>query len=76
MPKFEPTDEQRKTVERAAGFGLPQDKICQLVVSDRTGRPIDERKAFRAELDRGMALADYAVANSRPSSWWECSPVS
>jgi hypothetical protein len=44
--------------------------------SDRTGRPIDERKAFRAELDRGMALADYAVANSPPSSWWECSPAS
>jgi len=42
MPKFEPTDEQRKTVERAAEFGLPQDKTCQLVVSDRTGRPIDD----------------------------------
>jgi len=67
MPKFEPTDEQRQTVERAAGFGLPQDKICQLVVSDRTGGPIDDdtlRKAFRAELDRGMAVTHYKVANS------------
>jgi hypothetical protein len=53
--------------ERAAGFGLPQDKICQLVVSERIGRPIDDdalRKAFRAELDRGMALADYQMADA------------
>src|SRR5215831_2555082 len=66
MPKFEPTDEQRTIVERAAGFGLPQAKICQLVVSDRTGRPIDDtlRKAFRAVLDRGMALIHYKVGSS------------
>ena len=64
MPKFEATDEQRKTVERAAGFGLPQDKICQLVVSDRTGRPIDDdtlRRHFTLELERGAAVADNAV---------------
>jgi hypothetical protein len=33
----------------------------------RFGKPIDKRtlaEAFRAELDRGMALADYAVAKS------------
>jgi hypothetical protein len=64
MPKFEPTEEQRKTVERAAGFGLPQDKICQLVVSDRTGRPIDDdtlRRHFALELERGAVVADNAV---------------
>src|SRR5262252_8478613 len=57
-------EEQRKTVERAAGFGLPQDKICQLVVSDRTGRPIDDdtlRRHFALELERGAAVADNAV---------------
>jgi hypothetical protein len=35
---------------------LPHDKICQLIVSERTGKPIDAktlRSAFRAELDRG-----------------------
>ena len=67
MPKFEPTEEQRKTVERAAGFGLPQDKICQLVVSDRTGRPIDDdtlRRHFAFELERGMAVTQYKVASS------------
>jgi hypothetical protein len=33
----------------------------------RFGKPIDKKtlaEAFRAELDRGMALADYAVAKS------------
>src|SRR5262249_27242154 len=59
MPKFEPTDEQRKTVERAAGFGLPQDKICKLVVSDRTSRSIDDdtlRRALRLNLSEGRRL--------------------
>jgi hypothetical protein len=66
-PRFVPTDEQRKIVEKAAGFGLPQDKICQLIISKRTGKPIDKKtlaEAFRAELDRGMASADYEVANA------------
>jgi len=67
MPSFVPTDEQRRIVEKAAGFGLPQERICQLIVSERTGKAIDKKtlgEAFRAELDRGMALADYAVAKS------------
>jgi len=67
MPRFVPTDEQRNVVERAAGFGLPQVYICQLIVSERTGKPISLEtleSAFRAELDRGMALAHYQVANA------------
>jgi len=67
MPRFGPTDEQRRIVEKASGFGLPQEKICQLIISERTGNPIDKKtlaEAFRAELDRGMALADYAVGNA------------
>jgi hypothetical protein len=62
-----PTNEQRNVVERAAGFGLPQVYICQLIVSERTGKPISLEtleSAFRAELDRGMALAHYQVAKS------------
>ena len=64
MPKFEPTEEQRKTVERATGVGLPQETICQLIVSERTGKPIDVEtleKHFRFELDRGAAVANYMV---------------
>jgi hypothetical protein len=48
-------------------IALPHDKICQLIVSERTGKPIDAmtlRSAFRAELDRGVAVADAAVANA------------
>ena len=50
---------EREIVETAAGFGLPHDKICQLNVSERTGKPIDAktlRSAFRAELDGGVAV--------------------
>jgi adenine deaminase len=38
-----------------------------LIISPRTNRAIAPktlREAFRDELDRGMALADYAVANA------------
>jgi type IV secretory pathway ATPase VirB11/archaellum biosynthesis ATPase len=65
LPRFVPTDEQRKIVEKAAGFGLPQEKICQLVISERTGKPVYKKtlaEAFRAELDRGMAVTYYNVA--------------
>ena len=67
MRRFVPSDEQRRVVERAAGIGLPQEKICQLIISKRTGNPIDKKtlaEAFRAELDRGMAKADYEVLGS------------
>src|SRR5215510_11959314 len=40
MPAYAPTAKERKIVEKAAGFGLPHDKICQLIVSERTGKPI------------------------------------
>ena len=66
---FEPRkcSARSEIVEKAAGFGLPHDKICQLIVSERTGKPIDPktlRSAFRAELDRGVAVAEAAVANA------------
>ena len=40
MPAYTPTAKEREIVEKAAGFGLPHDKICQLIVSERTGKPI------------------------------------
>src|SRR5215831_17027398 len=60
-PRFEPTDEQRAMVERAAGLGFTQDKICALLggMSKHT-----LEKHFREELDRGMAVTHYKVANS------------
>jgi len=67
MPTYAPTVKERKIVEKAAGFGLPHDKICQLIVSERTGKPIDPktlREVFRVELERGVAVADSEVDNA------------
>jgi hypothetical protein len=67
MPTYAPTVKERKIVEKAAGFGLPHDKICQLIVSERAGKPIDPktlREVFRVELERGVAVADSEVANA------------
>jgi hypothetical protein len=64
MPTYAPTVKERKIVEKAAGFGLPHDKICQLIVSERAGKPIDPktlREVFRVELERGVAVADSEV---------------
>jgi hypothetical protein len=47
MPACAPTATEREIVEKAAGFGLPHDKICQLIVSERTGKPIDAKCARR-----------------------------
>ena len=67
MPTYAPTVKERKIVEKAAGLGLPHDKICQLIVSERTGKPIDPktlREVFRVELERGVAVADSEVATT------------
>ena len=47
-------------VMRAAGLGFNQDKIAAII---GISKPTLERH-FREELDRGMALADYAVGNA------------
>lgn len=61
-PGFEPTDNERKQVEALSGYGVPQDKIANLI---RDG--IDKvtlLKHFRAELDRGLAKADAKIAET------------
>jgi hypothetical protein len=55
MPAYAPTAKERKIVEKAAGFGLPHDKICQLIVSERTGKPI--------------GLYNNAVHSNNPAGW-------
>ena len=67
MPRFEPTPEQRKTVETMAGHGIPHVDIARVIISPRTGRDIDAttlRAAFRHELDVGHVKANSAVAQS------------
>lgn len=59
---FEPTPEQRQLVQNLSGFGLPQDRILQAIPwGTNDGLPITKptlHKHFRAELDRGIALAN------------------
>lgn len=66
-PRFAPTDAQRTTVRVMAACGAPHEAICQAVINDQTGRPIDTktlRLAFRSELDDGKATANAMVAQS------------
>jgi hypothetical protein len=66
-PAFEPTDEQRNSVQTMAGHGIPHKEIALTVINPRTGRPIDDetlRKAFRYELDVGHVLANNKVVES------------
>src|SRR4030088_812403 len=57
-PAFEPTDDQRRTVEKLSGLGLPQGDIAQVVgVDEKT-----LRKRLRAELDSGSAKTISQVA--------------
>ena len=67
MPRFEPTPEQRESVETLAGYGIPHEDIARLVVSPRTKAAIDAktlRLAFRDELDVGQVKANSAVVGS------------
>ena len=53
-------------VELLSGYGLPQEHICTLVTKP-DGKPIDLKtlhKRFRTELDRGIAKALSAVAQT------------
>lgn len=66
-PEFKPTDEQRKSVEAMAAFGIPHDDIAQTVTNPRTGRPVTPktlRRSFPAELRQGKVKANAKVAQS------------
>lgn len=63
MPRgslFKPTEEQRKTVQGMAGFGIPHDDIAAIVNID----PKTLRKHFERELKIGSILATTKVAQS------------
>ncbi|WP_144299797.1 hypothetical protein [Elioraea rosea] len=58
--RFEPTEEQRRTVRAMSGFGIPQEDIATFLEIE----PKTLRKHFRRELDRGMVEATAKVAQS------------
>ena len=63
--KFEPTREQRLTVEFMAGAGIPEDDMARVVINPRNNEAIGKttlRKHFKAELDQGHIKADMTVA--------------
>jgi len=41
-PRFEPTEEQRRSVDIMTGLGIPQEQICAMV-RDHRDRPISDR---------------------------------
>ena len=56
-PKFTPTEEQRRQVKAAAGFGLRHFEIAALMgVAEKT-----LRKHFRPELNVGSAITSFNV---------------
>lgn len=66
-PKFIPTDQQREQVKALVGGGTTQDDICRVIYHPGTLKPISIRtlrKAFRAELDTGMIIANSLIAQS------------
>lgn len=58
--RFDPTEEQRRTVRAMSGFGIPQEDIALFLDIE----PKTLRKHFRRELDRGMVEATAKVAQS------------
>jgi len=57
---FEPTQEQRRTVQVLSGIGVPQEQIALIIGVDAKTL----RKACRDDLDRGMAEANTKVAQT------------
>jgi hypothetical protein len=58
--KHQPTAKSRKQIEEMAGYGLPHEQIGAIIgIDDKT-----LRKYYRADLDRGKATANAAVAKS------------
>ena len=58
--RFEPNDEQRRTVRAMSGYGVPHDDIATMLRLD----PKTLRKHFRDELDRGSIEATAKVGQS------------
>lgn len=65
--KYEPDDATRKMVRALAGYGIPQQDMCRVVINPETSKPIDLktlRRVFREELDTGEVQANAKVAES------------
>jgi hypothetical protein len=62
-PRFKPADEQRKTVQVMAAYGIPEEQIAR-TLGVRGIDPKTLRKYFPRELSVGGTLANSAVAQT------------
>ncbi len=62
-PRFEPTAEQRKTVEVMAAYGMPEEQIAS-TIGPKGIDPKTLRKHFRRELLLGATKANSKVAET------------
>jgi hypothetical protein len=59
-PRYEPTDQSRKTVRAMTAYGIEQEQICAVLgITDKT-----LRKHFRTELAMAAAQANARVAEA------------
>ena len=61
---FAPTPEQRGQVKILVGLGIPQEKICMLVINPQTGKPLDP-KSLRKHFKREIAISTTEPACAR-----------
>src|ERR1700676_5048790 len=62
-PRFNPTAEQKKTVEAMSAYGISEDEVAR-TMGDHGIDPKTLRKHFRHELDIGATKANSAVAQT------------
>jgi hypothetical protein len=62
-PRFNPTAEQKKTVEAMSAYGISEDEVAR-AMGDHGIDPKTLRKHFRHELDIGATKANSAVAQT------------
>ena len=68
---FAPTPEQRGQVKILVGLGIPQEKICLLVINPQTGKPLDP-KSLRKHFKREIAISTTEL-HARVSNFIVCS---
>jgi hypothetical protein len=62
-PRFNPTAEQKKTVEAMSAYGISEDEVAR-TMGEHGIDPKTLRKHFRHELDIGATKANSAVAQT------------
>jgi hypothetical protein len=62
-PQFEPSGDQRRSVQAMAGYGIPEDAIAR-TIGPKGIDPKTLRKHFRRELSLGSAHASVQVTRT------------